>query len=118
MLHRLSIGAFACALLMCTLNAQALDQVFIAGFDESPEGPYNASEASRFLAQATFGPTPAEIDRLMRIGYHAWLNEQFAMPATPHRPYVAAIDAEIGDQDASQADRTEAFGYRALTAPD
>lgn len=37
-------------------------------------------QASRFLAQATFGPTPADIDAVVRIGYAAWLDAQLAMP--------------------------------------
>ena len=44
--------------------------------------------ASRFLEQATFGATDASIHHLSMIGYPAWLNEQFAMPATPHEPAV------------------------------
>lgn len=42
--------------------------------------PANRSEAARFLTQATFGPTDADIDRLMSIGYEAWLREQLAAP--------------------------------------
>jgi uncharacterized protein (DUF1800 family) len=43
--------------------------------------PATRNEAARFLAQATFGPTDADIGRLMTIGYSAWINEQFAAPA-------------------------------------
>jgi uncharacterized protein (DUF1800 family) len=39
-----------------------------------------AGQASRFLAQASFGPTPGEIERVRAIGYAAWLDEQVAMP--------------------------------------
>jgi uncharacterized protein (DUF1800 family) len=42
-----------------------------------------ASEASRFLQQATFGPTSADIDRLRTQTIEAWLNEQMALPAQP-----------------------------------
>jgi uncharacterized protein (DUF1800 family) len=45
-------------------------------------------DASRFLEQATFGATDADIHRLSMIGYQAWLNEQFAMPPTPQEPIV------------------------------
>ena len=37
-------------------------------------------QASRFLAQATFGPTPSQIDAVVRDGYAAWLDAQLAMP--------------------------------------
>ena len=44
--------------------------------------PQTQADAARFLQQATFGATQADIDRLMSIGYTAWLNEQFAMPVS------------------------------------
>lgn len=45
-------------------------------------------DASRFLAQATFGATDADIRTLSQIGYTAWLNQQFAMAPTLHAPVV------------------------------
>lgn len=45
-------------------------------------------DASRFLEQATFGPTDADIRHLSLIGYQAWLNEQIAMPLNPTEPGV------------------------------
>src|SRR5262249_51788207 len=40
------------------------------------------ADAARFLDQATFGSTVAEANRVMSIGFDAWLNEQFAAPTT------------------------------------
>ena len=45
-------------------------------------------DASRFLAEATFGATDADIRHLSKIGYTAWLNEQFGMAPTLHEPAV------------------------------
>ncbi len=45
-------------------------------------------DASRFLEQATFGATDADIHHLSLIGYQAWLDEQFNMPPTPQEPDV------------------------------
>ncbi len=45
-------------------------------------------DASRFLAEATFGATDADIHNLSQIGYAAWLNQQFNVPATLHEPAV------------------------------
>jgi uncharacterized protein (DUF1800 family) len=45
-------------------------------------------DASRFLAEATFGATDSDIHHLSMIGYTAWLNEQFNTPATLHEPAV------------------------------
>ncbi|HWA93312.1 MAG TPA: DUF1800 family protein [Terracidiphilus sp.] len=45
-------------------------------------------DASRFLTQATFGPTDEDIHHLSLIGYQAWLNEQFSMSQTKMEPGV------------------------------
>jgi uncharacterized protein (DUF1800 family) len=39
--------------------------------------------AARFLQQATFGATRAQIDRVVAIGMPAWVDEQIAVPFTP-----------------------------------
>lgn len=46
------------------------------------------AEASRFLAQATFGPRMEDIDALSRSGYDAWFDSQFNKPQTLHLPNV------------------------------
>jgi uncharacterized protein (DUF1800 family) len=38
--------------------------------------------AGRFLEQATFGPTAADIAHVQQIGINAWLTEQFNLPET------------------------------------
>jgi len=45
-------------------------------------------DASRFLMQATFGGSEADINHLSAIGYSAWFAEQFAIPNTLHEPYA------------------------------
>ncbi|HEX4068193.1 MAG TPA: DUF1800 family protein [Acidobacteriaceae bacterium] len=45
-------------------------------------------DASRFLEQATFGATDADIHTVSMIGFQAWLNQQFALPPTPQEPNV------------------------------
>lgn len=57
------------------------------------EMPASRDAAARFLTQATFGPTEADIDRVMAIGYGAWIDEQFARPAFAHRATWEATDA-------------------------
>ncbi|MGH7943781.1 MAG: DUF1800 family protein, partial [Opitutaceae bacterium] len=42
-------------------------------------------DAARFLTQATFGPTQAEITAFASKGYHSWINEQMALPPSSHR---------------------------------
>jgi len=55
----------------------------------------NVNAASRFLAQATFGPTMAEIDHVAAIGNAAWIEAQFTKPLTRHVPAVVAYQATL-----------------------
>jgi uncharacterized protein (DUF1800 family) len=55
-----------------------------------PGAPPTADEAARFLMQASFGPTDADIARVQSLGYAGWIDEQFALPQTLHLPYVQA----------------------------
>ncbi len=58
-----------------------------------------SAEASRFLAQATFGPRMADIDALSTSTPDAWLNQQFVKPQTRHLPntvaYLATLPADM-----------------------
>jgi len=56
----------------------------------------NTKEAVRFLAQTTFGPTAKEIDRVVRIGKTAWLDEQFNKPQTKHLALLDKRFEQIG----------------------
>jgi len=64
-------------------------------------------QASRFLAQATFGPTPAQIDAVVREGYAPWLDAQLAMP-----PSQTHFDWLL-----QQKKNTEAFKGNGINAP-
>jgi uncharacterized protein (DUF1800 family) len=89
------------------------------------EKPATRAEAARFLTQATFGPTDADIDRVMAVGYAAWIDEQFALPTALHRTHLEARDAEIKAANptsttaaAGQDQVFETFWKQALTGPD
>ena len=110
-----------CGVLMVTLlgavsQVWAGDHVFDAGFDHRAEGPYSDAEAARFLTQATFGPSLAEIARLRSIGYNAWLADQATLPASHHRPYLEAQAA--AGLEVYQNARQEAWWTNAITGPD
>lgn len=91
-------------------------------------------DASRFLDQATFGATDADIHNLSLIGFQAWLNEQFSCAATPQEPYVeqalminnppcAAGDVKCNSALFEQNEQGEiyyqdTFWQQALAAPD
>lgn len=91
--------------------------------DTGGDKPQNRAEASRFLVQATFGPDETNIDRVMTVGYEAWIDEQFALsPSFTFRDFMTRRDAEIkadspGDTSAkAKPDQVlEAFYTRALT---
>jgi len=54
------------------------------GGTPAPTAP-SATEASRFLAQASMGATRADIGRVQAIGYAAWIDEQFAIAPSATR---------------------------------
>ena len=86
------------------------------------EAPATRAEAARFLTQATFGPTDADIDQLMAVGYEIWLNRQFKRQATSHRAWWeardAAIRAETPTSGANQDQVWESFWKQASTGDD
>lgn len=86
------------------------------------EKPATRAEAARFLTQATFGPTEADIDQLMAIGYAAWIDEQLALPASSYRAQWDAADAVIKartpNASAGAAEVYEAWWTQAITARD
>jgi uncharacterized protein (DUF1800 family) len=72
------------------------------------------NEAARFLAHATFGPTEADIGRVMQIGYSAWIDEQFAMPrSASHVAFFNTLGSDANDKEV-----VSAFWKKALTDAD
>ena len=49
---------------------------------DSFTGPASDADAVRFLEQATWGPTAADIAHVKSVGFLAYLNEQFSAPVT------------------------------------
>jgi uncharacterized protein (DUF1800 family) len=86
------------------------------------EKPGTREQAARFLTQSTFGPTEADIDRVMALGYAAWIDEQLAKPAASHRASWEAADAAIKiatpGSGAGQDQVLESFWKQALTGED
>lgn len=62
--------------------------VQLAGVPASGYALPSAFEASRFLHQASFGANTADIDKVQRFGYSAWLEEQFNMSRLSHVAYM------------------------------
>jgi uncharacterized protein (DUF1800 family) len=84
--------------------------------------PSSPAEAARFLTQATFGPTAADIASLMQMGYSAWIDNQFSLPVTSHLAYWDAADAAIKavtpTAGADQDQVWQSFWKQAATGPD
>jgi len=53
-------------------------------------GYYYSADRTRFLEQATFGPTPGIDQKIRRLGLRTWLNTQFEAPY-PTNPYPNLI---------------------------
>lgn len=74
-----------------------------------PPAAISDAAATRFLEQASFGPTPDSVTHLKAVGYDAWFAEQFSVPVSDY-PTVA---------DNTRLDAVQsAFFHNALTAPD
>ncbi len=48
----------------------------------------NANAASRFLLQATFGPSPTEVSKVQTLGYSGWISTQLSLPPSHHLPLL------------------------------
>jgi uncharacterized protein (DUF1800 family) len=67
----------------------------------APE-PLTTNEASRFLSQATFGPSAESIDEVLSLGLEGWLLEQFDKSSPSHLETVLAgfpADGQFLDED-------------------
>lgn len=87
-----------------------------AGGGQAVGDAVSAEDASRFLTQATFGPTQADIDSLVSSGLSAWMQNEFAKPQESILQGVLveeAAGADIGDDELS-----EAFWTRAILSDD
>ena len=76
------------------------------------------AEAARFLAQCTFGPTPASIASVESLGFESWIDQQMAIPSTPasrHLPFVANHGAVY---PTDQSHRIESWWNQSVRAPD
>jgi uncharacterized protein (DUF1800 family) len=97
-------------------GATVHDRIFKGRFDIPADQPASVNAAARFLTQATFGPTQADIAYLMAQGYGEWIDEQLSRPATIGEPSVEAI-VNAGAK-VTNAIRLNRFFWQAVYAPD
>jgi len=86
-------------------------------------GTTTHADAFRLLTQATFGPTDADVASVMKSGTAAWIDAQFALPATS--AYTARWDADTRaaaaanpNATANAASLSTQFYKQALTSND
>ncbi len=73
---------------------------------------------SRFLTQATFGPSLSDMAGVKAIGYRPWIENQFNTPATKHVPYILAnLSADPQNSYGSQL-MFQSWWKNSVTAPD
>ena len=115
-------GALAVSASMVCAGAHAAthDRLFAYGFDSAPDAPADVNEASRFLTQATFGPTATDVARLTALGYDAWIEEQLARAPTLGAPAVEQVvnARTAAAQSVSQSQRIQRWYWQAAYAPD
>jgi uncharacterized protein (DUF1800 family) len=80
------------------------------------------AEAFRFLNQATFGATEAEAQRVIQLGYSAWIDQQQQVPASTTLPLVQAGFAELTDPGSMMVQlnghRVDGWFRNAVNGPD
>jgi len=78
----------------------------------------NSNAVARFLQQATFGSSVADMKSVKMSGYSAWITKQFALPVTSHLPVVLA-SAKADPNGGLGADLTfNTWWKQSVTAPD
>lgn len=116
---RLGVAAVVLALLAaCGGNKEADQGEQVAELPAAEQPP--ATEAARFLTQASFGPTPSQIDWVRLHGYPAWIKVQMEAGRTPHRAYLDAIQVSFAgtENSVSQTHFRESFWAQAIAGPD
>lgn len=71
----------------------------------------NVYAASRFLEQASWGPTPTEVQRVRQLGPEAWINQQLTQPASTLNAPNYVIDFD-NNNDAAQQQAHQWFPRR------
>ena len=90
----------------------------------TPSTLNSAADAGRFLTQATFGPTDADITALQAMSFSAWLSQQTtaAVSAPTHEAWIdqrlAQLQAATPGATVSASQFYESFWQHAVQAPD
>ncbi|MDZ4375379.1 MAG: DUF1800 domain-containing protein [Phenylobacterium sp.] len=118
---RMLRGLALAAVLASTVLITACSGARQAGVEAA--APPTAAEASRFLAQASFGASDSSISAVRAAGYSQWIDQQMVMPAPPG--HLADLDARLAQLREANANATLnpvdfnfSFWKQAVTGPD
>ena len=111
-------AAFAIACGAASAQSHRPDLGFHDGYDGLANAPATDADAVRFLAQATFGPTAADIAHVRDVGYDAWLAEQFATPASTETQYLDWVSSTWPDEYLYDDTRMEIWTINSIGTPD
>ena len=92
----------------------------IVGIAATTTNVPSPAQASRFLAQASFGANTTEISNLTSIGLTSWIEAQTSKPQTLHRSYMDMVAGELsnGQSGLSQNNFFESFWQQAVNGDD
>jgi uncharacterized protein (DUF1800 family) len=82
-----------------------------------PPAAITRTEAFRFLNQATMGATQAEAERVISMGYQAWIADQITQPVSLELPHVQSLPVPQNIQQL-QRDRVDIWFRNALRGSD
>jgi uncharacterized protein (DUF1800 family) len=88
------------------------------GFDGVAHGPSTDADATRFLAQATFGPTTDDVARVRLVGYSGWLGQQFSATPSTETHYLDWVLATFPNDYLSDDTRLEIWTINSVGTPD
>lgn len=78
----------------------------------------DAKAAARFLTQASFGASAADIASVQALGYGNWISNQFLLSATHHLPVVQTNKSADPSNPFPSSDWFNAWWQNSITAPD
>ena len=108
----------------------AFTESFRNALPSSSVGQVSPQQAARFLQQASFGPTMAELERVQSLGFAAWIDDQITkQPASYQRPIIDGMIQDLhgprldlsynyNNQNLSGNNATSAFARTAVAGPD
>lgn len=93
--HTRNLAGICLAILLSACGSGGSDSSSTAAPPPAVNDKPTSVQAARILSQATYGTTATEIDRLVSLGYSAWLEDQFNKPQTLHRAYMDRISSTL-----------------------